>query len=77
MSPQQVAALRQVGAAIIHAANGAPAGIMYAALMAQGCTLHQFEQITGGLVRAGMLTRDGDMLTATENGRATVRAWGL
>ena len=64
--------------AIIHAAaDGAPAGIMYAALMTQGCTLHQFEQITGGLVRAGMLSRDGDMLTATENGRATVRAWGL
>jgi len=39
---------------------GAPGGIMYAALMAQGCTLEQFEQIMGALVNAGRISKSGD-----------------
>lgn len=39
---------------------GAPAGPMYAALMAQGATLQQFESLMGALVRAGKLVRRGN-----------------
>ncbi len=65
MTHEQITALRQIAAAIIEAVKaagplGAPGGVMYAALMAQGCTLHQFEQIMGGMVRAGKLTKRGD-----------------
>ena len=39
---------------------GAPGGVLYAALMSQGCTLNQFESIIGALVRLGRITKDGD-----------------
>ncbi len=65
MTHEQITALRQIAAAIIESVKaagplGAPGGVLYAALMAQGCTLHQFEQIMGGMVRAGKLTKRGD-----------------
>ncbi len=65
MTNEQITALRQLADAIIEAVKaagplGAPGGVMYAALMAQGCTLHQFEQIMSGMVRAGKLTKRGD-----------------
>ena len=68
MTIEQIRALRAIAAAIIETvrdadkrnpAIGAPAGPMYAALMTQGCTLHQFDQIMAGLVNAGMLTKSG------------------
>jgi hypothetical protein len=40
---------------------GVPAGPMYAALMAYGCTLDQFNMLMSGLVRVGRLTRSGDL----------------
>ena len=74
MTPQQIAALRAIGRTIIEVCAdepiGAPGGIIFAALQAQGCSLHQYEQIMSGLTRAGMLERDGDCYTATERGRA-------
>jgi hypothetical protein len=45
---------------------GAPGGVIYAALMGQGCTLSQFESLMAGLVRAGKLRRDGDLYFVTE-----------
>lgn len=69
MTPQQVKALQSVAKAIIESCKTfAPGGVIYAALMAQGCTLNQFEQIMGQLVNAGMLTQDGDCYTATDKG---------
>lgn len=64
MTSQQIAALRQIGRAIVESVRaagetGAPGGILYAALMAQGCTLNQFEQIMAGMVRARVLTQEG------------------
>ena len=74
MNPQQIAALRAIGRTIIEVCAdepiGAPGGIIFAALQAQGCNLHQYEQIMSGLTRAGMLERDGDCYTATGKGRA-------
>jgi hypothetical protein len=64
MTAQQIRLIRMVADAIISTVRetgpaGAPGGVIYAALMAQGCTLAQFETIMNGLVRAGQLTRDG------------------
>lgn len=70
MTPQQIAAVRFVANAITDTIKeagplGAPGGVIYAALSAQGCTLQQYEGIMGGLVRAGVIKRDGDLyLTA-------------
>lgn len=33
--------------------QGAPAGVLYAALMSQGCSLHMFEQIMSAMVATG------------------------
>lgn len=46
---------------------GAPAGTLYAALMAYGCTLEQFESIMGALVRIGMLKKRGHLYFAGDS----------
>lgn len=79
MRSQQTEALRTLSAAIIEAIDaagpaGAPSGAVYAGLMAQGCTLDQYEQITDGLTRAGLIQRAGHLLTATDKGREFARA---
>jgi hypothetical protein len=66
MTMEQAKALRQVADAIIATVResgplGAPAGHMYAALMAHGCTLEQFEGIMSGLVSAKMLSKSGEL----------------
>lgn len=63
---EQVAALRAIMDAIIGAVRaagpmGAPGGVIYAALMAQGCTLSQYQSLMGAMVRAGVLWREGDL----------------
>ena len=69
MTPQQAKALQAVAKAIIESCKTfAPGGVIYAALMAQGCTLNQFEQIMGQLVGAGMLSKEGECYTATDKG---------
>ena len=75
MTPNQAAALQHVAAAILEAVDaarklGAPSGVVYAALMGQGCTLEQYQKIISGLARAGMLDTAGDLLHCTEKGRA-------
>ena len=65
MTNEQIKALRAVANAIIETVSlagplGAPGGHLYAALMASGCTLNQFEQIMAGLVSAKMLTKRGE-----------------
>lgn len=41
--------------------TGAPAGPMYAAMMAHGCTLTQFEGLMSALVRSGRLRQSGNL----------------
>lgn len=43
---------------------GAPAGVLYAALMAHGCTLNQFQSFMSYLERRGKVTRRGDLYFA-------------
>jgi len=69
-TPQQLAAIRAAGRAVVDAVRaagdlGAPAGVVYAALMHAGCTLSQFHGLVGGLIRGGYLDRRGDLLFVT------------
>ena len=43
---------------------GAPAGLIYAALMAQGVTLTQYQGLERLLIRTGLVTKRGDVLYA-------------
>lgn len=45
--------------------GGVPAGVVYAALMTQGCTLHAYEEIEALMIRVGALRKKGDLLFAT------------
>ena len=63
---EQINALRAIADAIVEAVKaaepiGAPGGVIYAALMAGGCTLAQYESIMSAMVRSGILTRHGDL----------------
>ncbi len=69
MTHAQATALKQICDAVIDTVKqsgpmGAPGGILYAALMAYGCSLSQFESLMGALVRAGKLTKHGDCYRA-------------
>ena len=74
MTKQQILALQSIGKGIIESANlsstGAPGGVIYSALMGQGATFNQFQQIMSTLVRHGFLSHDVDSSTyhATESG---------
>ena len=46
--------------------EGAPGGVLYAALMRYGCTLEQFEQIMGALVIAKKVTKRGQLYFAVK-----------
>lgn len=48
------AVLEAIGAA---GAHGAPAGVLYAGMMAQGCKLTQFTSLMSALVSAGKVRR--------------------
>ena len=66
MTQAQIQLLRMIADAVIDSVKaagplGAPGGVIYAALMAHGCTLGQFEQIMSALVATGKLTRDGHL----------------
>ena len=65
MTVQQIEAIRRVCDAILEAVKvaglmGAPGGILYAALMAQGCSFDQYTQLMAGLVQAGKLRKQGE-----------------
>ena len=65
-TPEQVKALRAVLDAILEAVaeagpTGAPGGVIYAALMAQGCSLSQYQSLMDGLVSVRRLRRQGDL----------------
>jgi len=76
MTNQQIKALQSIGKGIIESCNidsiGAPSGVIYAALMAHGASLSQFQSIMDTLVHHGFLTHDADCHTyhATDSGIA-------
>lgn len=66
MNDKQRRALILVVGAIIETVqemgpDGAPAGLLFAALQGQGCTLNQFNSLMDGLVQAGRLRRNNNV----------------
>jgi len=69
MTTQQIQAIKLVADAVIESVKaagplGAPGGVIYAGLMAFGCTLQQYESIMSALVQAGKLMRKGQLYFA-------------
>ena len=70
MTKQQAAeAIRAMADAIVEAVKvagpmGAPGGTLYAAMMAHGLTLSQYQQFMSALVAAGKLTKRGELYFA-------------
>ena len=65
-SLKQMQAIKAIADAIVEAVRaggptGAPGGVIYAALMAHGISLEQYEQIMEALVRVGRLRRSGQL----------------
>lgn len=42
--------------------RGAPAGIIYAALMANGCTLEVYQNFEASMIEVGVLRKEGHLL---------------
>lgn len=62
-------AIRRIAAAIVETVKeagelGAPSGIVYAALNANGMTLDTYQQFIGVLVKLGKIRQEGDLLYA-------------
>lgn len=73
MTTTQLNAVRQVAGIILEAAvesgeRGLIAGHLYAVLMGK-LSLDQFQSIMSGLVRAGMLTHENHVYTATDKAK--------
>src|ERR1700676_465190 len=65
MTPDQIKAVREIASVFIEAVKaggtlGAPAGVMYAAVMDK-LTLNQFQSIMATLVRAGKVRQSGNL----------------
>ena len=65
MTQEQIKAVAGICKAIVETAKeagpmGAPGGILYAALMAHGCSFSQFQSLMGGLCAMGKLRKSGD-----------------
>jgi hypothetical protein len=71
MTTQELKAIHFVCDAITDAVRaagslGAPGGVIYAALMAHGISLSQYNQFMSALVGAGKLRRSGDLYYTVE-----------
>ena len=68
MTKQQNAVLEVLkailGTIIDMGPQGCPEGPLYAGLMTAGCSLGQFQSITGILIRTGKVRREGHVLYA-------------
>ncbi len=66
-------ALARLGMAVLDSIKeagilGAPGGVIYAALMAKGASLQQYESFMNGLVGNGLVQKEGDCYTITSQG---------
>lgn len=70
MNPTQMRAVATVSLGVIEAVEaaghiGAPGGVLYAAMQAQGATLQQYQAVMGTLTNPGYLVLDGDCYQST------------
>lgn len=69
MTSTQANALKMICDAVIDSVKaagplGAPSGTLYAALMAYGCSLNQYESLMRALVNVGKLEQRGNLYFA-------------
>lgn len=74
MNQQQIEVAQRIGLGILEAVDaggdvGAPGGVLYAAMMANGASLNQYQSFMGGLVNKGMLVLEDDCYHMTDAGR--------
>lgn len=70
MTPTQIRAVASVTLGVLEAVEaggeiGAPAGVLYAAMQAQGASYNQFLSLMTTLVRPGYLTMEDDCYRST------------
>ncbi|MFC5550327.1 hypothetical protein [Massilia aerilata] len=70
MTPTQIRAVATISLGVIEAVEaageqGAPAGVLYAAMQAQGASFNQFMSLMGTLVRPGYLTLEDNCYRST------------
>jgi len=78
MTKEQVVAVQRVALAVLESIEeagplGAPSGILYAALMGQGCTLTTYQQLMDPMVTRGFLILEQDCYTMTDGGRVFMK----
>jgi predicted transcriptional regulator len=79
MTTTQAKALRSIATIILEAISaadpviGAPGGHLYMGLMHAGCTLDQFQQLMGSLVRLKFVKQTGECYHITDLGRDFLR----
>ena len=70
MTPTQIRAVAQVSLGVLEAVEvaghqGAPGGVLFAAMQAQGASLNQFQSIMGTLTKPGYLVLEDDCYRST------------
>lgn len=78
MTPQEIHSAQQVGLAVLETAqqagdDGAPSGVLFAALQAHGCTLSQFQSLMESLERKRFVLLRGLVYTMTPAGEDFTR----
>ena len=71
MTNDQMKAIRMIADAIVDSvreagSHGAPAGVLYAAMMAHGCSLENFEGLMSLLVQVGRFRKSGHLYFVQE-----------
>lgn len=77
MTPEQIKAAQRIGLIVLEAIRdagpmGAPSGVLYAALMGQGCTLSQYQSLMAPLERRGYVLLEDHCYTLTSTGQAFI-----
>lgn len=72
MTPNQLKALATVSLGVLEAVavageQGAPGGVLYAAMQDQGATLNQFQSIMGTMTKPGYLELENDCYRSTSS----------
>ena len=72
---EQIVAAQKIGLAVLETISetgeqGAPSGVLYAALQAKGASLSQYQSLMAPLVSRKFLVLEHDVYTMTDAGRA-------
>lgn len=76
LNNQQVQAVQRIVLAMLEtiqeSADGAPEGVLFAALQTQGCSLQQFQTLLQPLVERRYVTNEDHLLHVTTEGEAFI-----